>query len=233
MTALCALITGVPAEESKSSGTPPSEAEANPDMLVIDDMQQGIQNGLGGRTAVYQRAPSRVSFSKTGDYGRGEGKSGMKIVYDKKNEGGQTGEGGWCGFYTLLHRSHNDYRDLSQYKYLAFWVKGEKGGENFKVGAADKTWAEIDDSVKSDEIGKYLPAKKITTDWQLAVIPVDEWLIDWKQMHAFAICFEADCFVTGAGTGMVYISDMVLSRNKPDPSTNAVTPKTEGPKSAS
>ena len=198
------------------------DAAAKPDILYVDHMDQVVRNDLGGRNSVYIRAPSRAAFSKAGDYGKcdvskGETNSGLKITFDKKNEGGSDGTGGFCGYYTLLHRGRDDFLDASEYKYLAFWVRGEKGDEKFKIGAADRTWAEIDDSVKSDEIGKYLPAGKITPDWQLAVIPVDSWFIDWKQMHAISVCFEGDLYDTGAAQGIVYIDDVVLTKNKPDP----------------
>ena len=73
--------------------------------------------------------------------------------------------------------------------------------------------------MKSDEIGKYLPAGKITTDWQLAVVPVNEWLIDWKQMHALAVCFEGALYDTGAFQGTVFITDMAFTKEKPSANT--------------
>jgi hypothetical protein len=200
---------------SAAEQTPPEGEAANSDVLYVDRMDAPVKNDLGGRNSVYIQSPSRAAFSKAGEYGEGDGNAGLKIVYDKKNEGGPRGDGGFCGYYSLLHRGRDDYFDASPYKYVVFWVKGEKGGETFKVGAADRTWAEIDDSVKSQEIGKYLPSGKVTTDWQLAVIPIDEWFLDWKQMHAFAICFEADVFETGAGQGTVFIDDFALTRQPP------------------
>ena len=62
------------------------------------------------------------------------------------------------------------YFDGTPYKVITFWVRGEKGDENFVVGLSDRHWDRIGDSVKSQEIGKYLPEGKITTLWQKATI---------------------------------------------------------------
>ena len=55
------------------------------------------------------------------------------------------------------------------------------GGENFKIGFTDKTWASKGDSIKSESINNYLPKQKggeeegrITTNWQRAVLPLKE-----------------------------------------------------------
>jgi len=210
----------------------------DPDVLIIDNMnsfqpqqcikeaplflknpsdgeQEGPEqtNSLGGREGPYRQAPSWAESVKSEGYGKIG--SGLKIVYDKKNRGGPHNDGGFCGYYTVLHGFVGEYLDASRYQYLTFWVKGAKGNEKFKVGAADKTWAQADDSLKSKEVGSYLPAGKITTDWQQAVIPLSEFSIDWKLAHAISFCFEADLFPNGAGQGTIFIDELVFMKNKP------------------
>jgi hypothetical protein len=211
-------IDGADVSQLKPSGSP--------DNSMIDDMNDSKTNSLGGRTISYQSGSERCSFEKAD--GLGKIGPGLKLTYDLKNIGGVSG-GGFAGYYTILHRGRNDCLDLSAYKYFTFWIRGEQGVENFRVGAADRTWSELDDSAKSKEIGEYLPAGAITTDWQLAVIPVDEWFIDWKQMHAFSICFEHDCFPNGIGRGTVYIDEMAMTKTRPAPLSPGAPP---GPKSA-
>lgn len=184
-------------------------------VLWIDRMDSNARNERGGRNSIYMQAPSRAGFSKASEYGKGEGNSGLKILFDKKNEGGPRGDGGFCGYYTLVKQGRDGYLDASPYKYLTFWVKGEKGGEEFVIGVADKMWEAMDDSVKSQPISAYLPAGKVTTDWQLAVIPLDEWFIDWKFTHAVSICFEGDLYPEGAAQGVVYLDDLALMTEKP------------------
>jgi len=221
-------------EPTNSPAATPTETAPAPqpssDAFMLDNMDEPAKNSVGGRNAVYQRAPSRCSYSKSEEYGK-KG-AGLKLIYDKKNEGGPNNDGGFCGFYSILHKGRDDYLDISQYKYLTFWVKGEKGDEKFKIGAADKTQAETDDSVKSpQEVGTYLPKGKITTEWQQAVVPVEEWFVDWHLMHSISFCFEGDIFDNGIGSGIVYIDEVEMRKTKPagesKPSLEADKPKSE------
>ena len=181
-------------------------------ILYIDQMDNSYTNAMGGRNSTYMQAPSSVSFSKSGKYGRGKKNPALKIKYNKKNTGGPRDDGGFCGFYTIVKTGKNGYLDASAYQYLTFWVKGKTGNERFKVGASDQMWEKLDDSFKSQEVGNYLPAGKITTDWQLATIPTEEFFIDWELLNALAICFEADIFEDGSGKGVVFIDDIALRK---------------------
>ena len=122
--------------------------------LIIDDYEKGAANRLGGRSNTYVSAPSRALAKKT-DKEAHAGTSALMIKYDKKNQGGPYGQGGWCGYYTLLKVGAR-YFDATEYRALTFWIKGSKGGENFVMGAADRHWDQVGDSVKSEPINKYL-----------------------------------------------------------------------------
>ena len=180
---------------------------------MIDSSDNAQTNTLGGRNGVYKQDPSRADFAKSIEFGKTG--AGLKITFDKKGEGGLRNDGGFCGFYTVLHKGPDDYLDATPYAYLMFWVRGDNGTEKFKVGAADKRWGELDDSVKSQEIGNYLRSGKITTDWQLAIIPLSEFSIDWQQTHALSFCFESDLFEGGAAQGAVFIDEVTFVQDKP------------------
>ena len=167
-------------------------------------------NLLGGRTSVYEQPPSRAIATTTDrEYYGPSGKS-LAIRYDKKNTGGPGGTGGWCGYYSIL-KVGQKYFDALKFTKITFWVKGERGGENFQVGLADRHWEEVGDSVKSEEIGVYLsPTNQIATEWQQASIPLDAFFIDLKEVASIAICFEGDCFPEGKGTGVVYIDEVAF-----------------------
>lgn len=181
---------------------------AEAEVKLIDDFK-GEENLLGGKSNVYQQEPSRALFSRKVVERDGKNEAVLMIKYDKKNKGGPYDNGGWCGYYTLL-KTDNAYFDISKYKNLTFWVKGAQGDENFKVGLADRHWEQAGDSIKSDQIGTYLKAGKITTDWQKATIPLNLFLIDFSEMASLAICFESECFPDGSGTGAVYIDDIAF-----------------------
>jgi hypothetical protein len=197
------------------------------DKLVIDDFEgEEVANQLGNKTNVFVKAPSRIMMSKRQDTIEGNATNVLMLHYDKQNEGGPYGTGGWCGYYTLLkspatlvapsegeavpQQAEDNYFDASGYKALTFWVKGEKGGENFMVGLADRHWDKIGDSLKSEEIGKYLPAGKITTNWQKATIPLDVFFLDYGKLSSVAISFESDCFPEGKGEGVIFVDDIAL-----------------------
>ena len=166
-------------------------------------------NELGGNSSVYQQAPSKAMVTLVSEGAQDVGGKALKIDYDKKGTGGPYGKGGWCGFYTLLKQGEK-YFDASRFKTLHVWVKGAKGDENFRVGIADKQWDQLGDSVKSEDIGKYLPAGKMTTEWQEAVIPLELFYVDVTELASIVIAFEHDCFPGGVGQGTVTVDEMVL-----------------------
>jgi hypothetical protein len=174
--------------------------------LLIDDFSKG-SNLLGGRKAPYQRAPSRAMALQVDREHYGPTGSAVMIKYDKRGTGGPYGTGGWCGYYTLLKQG-NTYFDASEYRNITFYVRGANGGENFKVGLADKHWDNVGDSVKSEEINRYLPRDEVTTEWQKATVPFDAFFLDFKELASIAICFESDCYPGGRGKGTIYIDDL-------------------------
>jgi len=176
--------------------------------LLVDDFNKNT-NLLGGRTSVYQQAPSRALAIQSPTEHYGDSGNALMIKYDKKAEGGPYNQGGWCGYYTILKKGET-YFDASSYKAITFWVKGAEGAENFKVGLADRQWDQVGDSVKSEEIGKYLPSGGVTKEWQKATIPLDVFFLDFKELGSISVCFELDCFPGGAGKGTIYIDDLKL-----------------------
>ncbi|PJC46677.1 MAG: hypothetical protein CO036_01560, partial [Candidatus Omnitrophica bacterium CG_4_9_14_0_2_um_filter_43_12] len=111
---------------------------------------------------------------------------------------------------TAVEIEEDVYFDASNHSAITMWVKGDKGNENFMLGVADAHWDKIGDSAKSQEIGKYLPTGKITTEWQKAVVPMDEFFIDYSKFSSIAISFESDCFPEGQGSGRIYIDDIAF-----------------------
>jgi hypothetical protein len=204
------VIDNMEGVDANVASAKPSEHLANP--TAGEEREPPDTNSLGARTGVYQQAPSSAKFAKSPQYGK-DG-AGLMITYNKKSKGGASGNGGFCGYYTLLHSSPTNYLDASAFEAMMFWVKGAKGDEKFCVGVADEKWALVGNSVKSKEVGSYLPAGKITTDWQMAVIPLKDFRVDLTKMHSLAICFEGNLFPNGAGRGTVFIDEMAFTKPK-------------------
>lgn len=195
--------------------------------LVVDDFEgEEIQNKLSARSNVYVKAPSRVMMSRQQADIKGKKTQVLMLRYDKKAEGGPSDMGGWCGYYTLLKTAGHmvaptadnpnpppateEYLDGTSFKAITFWVRAETGDENFLVGLSDRHWDQIGDSVKSEEIGKYLPAGKLTTEWQKATVPLDTFFVDYVKLAAISFCFEGDLYPALQGAGTIYIDDITL-----------------------
>jgi hypothetical protein len=182
--------------------------------FIVDDFETSeATNRLGSRANVYVKAPSQIMVSQ----GLGFGAAGRSLMlrYAKKNSGGPYGKGGWCGYYSLMRKDQVDiaggepvYFDAQKYSHLTFWVRGERGGENFMVGLADSQWDSRGDSLKSQEIGNYLENGKVTRNWQRVMIPLSEFFLDRSRLASITIAFEADCFPDGAGFGEIYLDDL-------------------------
>jgi hypothetical protein len=183
----------------------PAFAEAP--AMMIDDFE-GSSNKVGGKSNTYVQEPSRALALRVKDNAH-EGTGGLMIKYDKKAKGGPYDSGGWCGYYTLL-KTGAKYFDATQHRNITFWVKGATGDENFVLGVSDKHWDEVGDSVKSEEIGNYLPGGKVTTEWQKATVPLSAFMVNLKELASIAICFEGSVLPGGAGTGTLYVDDLAL-----------------------
>lgn len=206
------------AEESVYSGKFSSIEDR--EIFYVDRMGYLIENELGKKNFIYKSPPSRGIFKKDKKYGREPDNPALRITFYKEASGGPHANGGWVGFYSILKNDNlfpdnAGYFNAEKYNYLTLMVKGEDGEENFKIGITDKFWEKLDDSIKTDEIGAYLPDGKITTDWQLAVIPLHELPIDRTSLASMALCFESELFPYGEGEGTIYIDDIAFRISKP------------------
>lgn len=195
--------------------------------LLVDDFEgDEVKNRLGNRANVFIKAPSKAMVSLRADKVKDQPTRVLMLRYVKKNTDGPSGTGGWCGYYTLLKSPGalvaptpddpnpepvaEQYLDGTPYKTLTFWVRGQKGDENFVVGLSDRHWDRVGDSVKSEEISKYLPDGKLTTQWQKASIPLSDFFVDITQLAAVSVVFEGDLFGEAGHEGTLFIDDIAL-----------------------
>jgi len=202
-------------------------SEALAARVLIDDFEgDDVSNKLGNRANVFIKAPSKAMLGLKPSTVSGKKSQVLMVRYDKKQTGGPYDGGGWCGYYTLLKSPGalvaptdsdpspatmaEQYLNAEQNNAITFWVKGETGDENFVVGLSDRHWDRVGDSVKSEEIGKYLASGKITKSWQKAVIPLDEFFVDYAQLAAVSFVFEGDLFPETGHAGTVYLDEIVI-----------------------
>ncbi|MEW6535182.1 MAG: hypothetical protein AB1454_06125 [Candidatus Auribacterota bacterium] len=157
---------------------------------------------------VYAKYPSYSYRSVTAKYAV-SGKQSLMIEYKKDKEG-------FCGYY--IHLKKDTFFNASKYSKLTFMVKGEKGGENFRVGLADEKLFMFDDAVPSNNVTNYLSNKSnhITAEWQKVEIPLKTYVdirdgdFDVSKLAAVSIAFDSECFPDGTGEGVIYIDDLMF-----------------------
>ncbi len=123
---------------------------ASPAAVLVDDFEgEEVKNKLGNRANVFIKAPSKSMVTRREETVNGKKTHVLMIKYEKQNTGGPYNSGGWCGYYTLLKSpgalvaptpdnpnpppQEEQYLDGSDFKAITFWVRGEKGDENFVV----------------------------------------------------------------------------------------------------
>jgi hypothetical protein len=96
--------------------------------------------------------------------------------------------------------------DVSGYKYLTFWVKGEKGSEKMELLVRDAHALNYMPQIK-----RKLP--DLTTEWQKVVVPLEEFSgkIDLTQLDNIGIAFGLD---VGNMLGEIaYIDDFIFTNS--------------------
>ena len=174
------------------------------DFLLIADFNQGNQNALGGYFNKFERAPSKASVGLTEFVARSSLGKSLEIKASKDQEG-------YCGAWIHLfdlRADDREYLDVSEYRYLSFWVKGEKGGERFAIKISDKRLIELEDSVNVGETSEFL-LDGITQRWQEILVPISRLSnLDKTQLGGITLEFNA------TGNHKVYVDDISLKKSR-------------------
>jgi hypothetical protein len=172
--------------------------------FLLSHYTWGNTNRLGGYFNRFQKKPSyaSVAIAKTNGKHRA-----LTLSYRRE----QTG---FCGFWTHLFdfkmgRSSRVYLDASGFKWLMFWIRGSKGSEQIRLKVADGFWEKKGDALPVGMVHTYLPHKRITTQWQLARIPLTQLPKRLKPTQLASLVFEAT-----AGTGTVYIKSAAFCQKR-------------------
>ncbi|MCM8783168.1 MAG: hypothetical protein NC818_00090 [Candidatus Omnitrophica bacterium] len=153
-------------------------------------------NNLGGDFGAWNKDPndfsqgcfdSFVSTIKRGDDG-----CSMQIMYDVDSV-----NPAYNGFWMRLEGV-----DLSAYKAISFWLKGDEMRGFTKV-------FKVELKNTKGHLGKYY-VTEVTKDWKEIVIPLDKFagLEDRTSMHEFVIVFEDR--VATKKEGAIYIDDITF-----------------------
>jgi len=151
---------------------------------------------LGGQYRQFDRSPSKAVVQPTDAEHYGESGRSLRVRYDKAQKG-------WCGFWMRL-KPKGQVVDARPYRYLTFYVKGEKGGENFNIDLSwDRQWGADHDPKPAGNIRDFLP-DGVTKDWQKVVVPLSSVLrLDLNVMSGFSVTCQS-------GQGSFYIDEVRL-----------------------
>ncbi|MCX5678070.1 MAG: FecR domain-containing protein [Candidatus Omnitrophica bacterium] len=170
-------------------------------VLVDDfDIKENFNNLKGplGSWNVFYSDPNQYCRDEFTDLERvGDKGYSLKLTYDVDSP-----FSAYNGFFTYLMDI-----DLSGYKYLVFYIKGDK-----KAGFTEKLNLELKNDKK--QVGR-LFIEGITDEWKKMVIPLGQFtgINDFKDMKEFVIVFS-DIGVTKK-EGVIYIDDIYFSKAEP------------------
>jgi hypothetical protein len=171
------------------------------DVLTLWDFDQGISNSWGGQYNVYLREPSWARTYLDPTVTRAASGHSLRVTAHRESAGFC---GLWLGFYPGSEVPAR-YLDASAYGYLSFWVKGDKGGEDFEIELTDEE--NVDREGPRRPLDAYL-AGGMTTKWQEVIIPLADFHgLDGSRLVRMALNLPKP------GDFRFYLDDIALKRD--------------------
>lgn len=196
----------------KSTATAAGLYLMNPSILVVDDFDDGVPpNNLGAPYGTFASVnpDGQASIVHVSTMAVGGSGCSLEISYDVSTTNS------YSGYWTRFH--YTNKRDLSDYKYLSFYIRGEKGGELFKVQLTTGPggWP------ASVYINDYLDGGVSSTTWQKVVIPFENFvninaLNGWSNIYELCFVFESTASNNSAAPtqSKIYVDNIVLGQQQ-------------------
>lgn len=202
----------------------PKQAVAEEDVLLVADFS-GHPNNLAGDVGVYgslepnwgdKESPYSWYYGpRTAGYDPKNVHSGNQSFRLVNGLGAKKDET-WGSFSMDMGKTVDitntpkkvESKDVTKYKYLTFWVKGEKGGEKMELVFRDS------------HAPSYMPQAKlavadVTTEWVKISVPLEEIQkqgVDLKALDNIGIAFGPD--VENKQGAIVYIDDFAFTSSQ-------------------
>ncbi len=170
--------------------------------FLVWSFEEGVFNRWGGQFNAYGRLPSWTRTYLDPKVHQASSGHSLRLTVHRERDGFA---GVWLGFYPASGAGRQFF-DARTYRFLSFWVKGEKGGEDFEVQLADDTSEQREEEVPKRPIRAYLP-KGVSTDWQEVLVP----LSDFPGVHLGRLANLVLNFPS-PGDYRVYLDDVTLKR---------------------
>lgn len=174
--------------------------------LVFDDFDdRENRNSLGGLAGPFSAGGTSDPTLTLSTAAAHSGRRGLAINYSFPI-------GQFCGYFSLATvAGDTGQRDLSSYANLEFWVKGQSGGEKFKVEFKNSSGKQSQMQITDFLVGG------VTATYQKVSIPVSTFTItsttnpdpppDLTAIRSINIVFDQSPF-----NGTIYLDDMNLTK---------------------
>ncbi len=159
LTAFLSIILASPL--AARGATPPPAAQ------VVWHFDGGIVNEFGGRYNTYKREPSWARTYLDAGVTRAAHGHSLRVTGRREAQG-------FCGVWLDFRPASETPRqffDASDYRYLSFWARGEKGGEEFEITLTDEATLDNEDARPSRPLQTYVKGG-LSTSWRQVVIPL-------------------------------------------------------------
>ncbi len=172
--------------------------------LLIADFNEGNVNRLGGYFNSFAKSPSRAAVTIDR---LSEGDRVLTFVFTREVSGFA---GFWIHLFDFKSPPHERvFLDASPFDYITFSIRGDAGGEALALQAADRIWEEKEDSLPIGTLADFLPAGKVTQEWQRAWVPLSNLPQRIDRRELASLVFQGE-----RGGGRVYLRDLAFTLHK-------------------
>ncbi len=187
--------------------------------FLVADFNEGNVNRLGGYFNGFSRAHSTADVTISRLPG---GDQALTFVFTRDTSG-------FAGFWIHLFDfksppAQRIFLDSTPFSFITFSIRGEHGQEALRLQVADRIWELKEDSLPINEVGAFLPAGRITKEWQRAWVPLKSLpaRVDPKELASLV-------FTAQRGGGRVYIRDLALTTRREVSAALSETPPEPSP----
>lgn len=193
------------------------------DYFVVSEFESGLLNNLDGYFSTYDKSPATASLAYFNDP-KGFQCLGLSYAFSPE---------GYCGmWFHLVNRERPGqdmyFFDVTPFSCLSLWVRGKYGGEKILLKISDKTARARDVSANVGELDIFLPTRRISQEWQLAVIPLSSLPAEINRRELASLTFQVV-----SGESSVFFRTMAFCKDektlppfpeskKPDIQTKAI-----------
>ncbi len=174
--------------------------------FLVSHFDKGATNRLGGYYNRFQRKPSLADAAVRPNHAR---VGALILKFQRKSTG-------FCGMWMHFFNFKQDPRqrfflNAQPFSQLTFWIRGQKGGEQILLKMADAAWERKGDALAVGALNRFLPKKRITTEWQRVVVPLRAFPKSLNRRMLASWVLEAT-----KGSGQIEVKTMAFCR-KPFP----------------